>query len=215
MRVAPIGLYLIHRNYSFETIEKIGAETAALTHGHELGYLSAAMLTHIIAKLSKEKECSVLDSIKSAEKTMVEVFKKAEHIQELIAIIEKAIDLSQTNNAEDLDAINQIGGGWVAEEALAIAIYCAIKYENDFEKGVIAAVNHGGDSDSTGAIVGNILGTKLGINGIPHKYIENLELKDIIIELADDLYHDCQMFEYGSFRDEIWVQKYIDHTYSG
>lgn len=214
MRVAPIGLYLIHRNYSFEMIEKIGAETAALTHGHELGYLSAAMLAHIIAKLSKEKDCSCLDAVKEAENTMAEVFQKAEHIQELMEIIEKAIELSQTNKA-DLDAINQIGGGWVAEEALAIAIYCAIKYENDFEKGVLAAVNHGGDSDSTGAIVGNILGTKLGLKGIPQKYIENLELKDIIIEMADDLYNDCQMFEYGTFRDEVWVRKYIDHTYSG
>lgn len=53
------------------------------------------------------------------------------------------------------------------------------------------AVNHGGDSDSTGAITGNILGAYLGLSQIPQKYIDNLELADVIMEIADDLYEDC------------------------
>ena len=46
----------------------------------------------------------------------------------------------------------------MAEETLAIAVYCALKYEQDFDRAVIAAVNHNGDSDSTGAVCGNLLG---------------------------------------------------------
>ena len=37
----------------------------------------------------------------------------------------------------------------MAEEALAIAVFCALAAP-DFESGVLTAVNHGGDSDSTG-----------------------------------------------------------------
>ena len=114
----------------------------------------------------------------------------------------------------DIDAIHMLGEGWVAEETLAIAIYCALKYQNDFKKAVVSAVNHKGDSDSTGAVTGNILGAYLGMSAIPNEYLENLELKNVILELADDLYNDCKISEYSSYRDEVWEKKYIYKTYT-
>lgn len=81
-------------------------------------------------------------------------------------MIDKAIDLAN-EDVDDLEAIRELGQGWVAEETLAIAIYCALKYSNDFDKALIASVNHSGDSDSTGAVTGNILGAYLGLSGIP------------------------------------------------
>ena len=141
------------------------------------------------------------------------MFAPAEHHSEFIGIMEKAIKLSK-EDIDDLDAIRELGEGWVAEETLAIAVYCALKYEKDFDKALIAAVNHSGDSDSTGAVTGNILGAYLGMSAIPQKYLDNLELKDVILEIADDLFNDCKISEYGSYHDEIWEQKYIDKTYT-
>ena len=86
---------------------------------------------------------------------------------------------------------------WFAEETLAIAVYCALKYENDFDRALIAAVNHSGDSDSTGAVTGNLLGARLGLAGIPAKYLEDLELKSVILELAEDL-HQGVPASYGT-----------------
>ena len=63
---------------------------------------------------------------------------------------------------------------------MAIAVYCSLKYSDDFTKAVCSAVNHDGDSDSTGAITGNIMGTLLGESAIPEKYLENLELYELI-----------------------------------
>ena len=126
--------------------------------------------------------------------------------------MDKAIKLSQ-EDLDDLDAIREIGLGWVAEETLAIAVYCALKYSDDFEKAIVASVNHSGDSDSTGSVTGNILGAYLGLSAIPQKFLDNLELKDVITEIADDLYNDCQMSEHGSYQDEKWVKKYIDFSY--
>ena len=54
--------------------------------------------------------------------------------------------------------IKMIGEGWVAEEALAISLLCALHYPNDFKKAVTISINHSGDSDSTGAITGNLVG---------------------------------------------------------
>ena len=102
--------------------------------------------------------------------------------------MKNAVKLSE-KNINDLDAIHELGEGWVAEETLAIAVYCALKYEDDFEKAIIVSVNHNGDSDSTGAVAGNIIGAYLGMNAIPEKFLTNLELKDVIIEMAEDLYY--------------------------
>ena len=144
--------------------------------------------------------------------TMPAIFPNAKHLDELLALIQKAIDLSP-ENMEDLDAIRQPCEGWVAEGTLAIAVYCALKYSDNFERGVIAAVNHGGDSDSTGAVAGNILGAALGFGAIPQKYLDKLEPKDTILEIAEDLCHDCQISEYGP-RDNLRESKYISMSYS-
>jgi len=97
----------------------------------------------------------------------------------------------------------------VAEETLAIAIYCALKYRDDFSKGVITAVNHNGDSDSTGAITGNIIGAIVGFENIEEKWKKNLELSDVILELADDLCTWATMDEQNKCDDPNWLKKYM------
>lgn len=73
--------------------------------------------------------------------------------------------------------------------------------DNDFEKGIRMAVNHSGDSDSTGSITGNILGALLGFSSIPQRWSSNLELSEEIVQLADDLL--------TSFKDENeWWNRY-------
>mgnify|MGYP002351125536 CR=1 FL=1 len=211
LRVAPIGLYLGGRSVDDTEVDMIGAETAALTHGHDLGFIPAAALVHIINSVS-HSNIALIDAVEKAKSAVANEFSNAKHITDMVNLIDKAIALSK-EEYNDLDAIRELGQGWVAEETLAIAIYCALKYSDDFEKAIIASVNHSGDSDSTGAVTGNILGAYLGRKSIPDKYLEDLELRDTIIELADDLYNDCQMSEYGEYRDPIWIQKYIEHSY--
>lgn len=101
--------------------------------------------------------------------------------------MEQAIHLS-TSNVDDIESIAELGEGWIAEEALAIGVFCALRYKNDFKEALITAVNHSGDSDSTGSITGNILGAYLGTDCIPEDWISKIELIDEIRELANDLY---------------------------
>jgi len=79
----------------------------------------------------------------------------------------------------------ELGGGWVGEEALAIAVYCCLKYPYNIKKALTAAVNHSGDSDSTGAVAGNILGAYLGMDAIPKDWFDRLELVDVMQEQID------------------------------
>ena len=211
MRVAPIGLY-------FEpspAVDLMGADIAALTHGHALGYLPAAMLVHIISLVSHNSSITLQEAVADARQAMERLFSGEPYLPEFLSLIDRAVALAE-QDIPDIKAIHQLGEGWTGEETLAIAIYCCLKYPADFERAVIAAVNHKGDSDSTGAVVGNILGAYLGLSGIPARFISKLELQDVILELSDDLFHDCCLDGYHepeTGEEKLWYQKYVDMNY--
>ena len=212
MRVAPVGLYFSGRQKTPAQVARIGAEAAAVTHGHPLGWMPAALLSQIIHEVSGRDE-TIRDAALHALDTLEELWPEAKGREYLTALVKKAIDLAEESQT-DLDAIHRLGEGWAGDEALAVAVYCALKYENDFDRCLVAAVNHKGDSDSTGAIAGNILGAKLVLSQIPEKYTANLELKDVILEIADDLWQDCPMGEDDPGNgDPVWTRKYIEMTY--
>ena len=213
MRVAPIGVYFAGKaHWEQEKVDMAGAKAAAVTHGHELGYIPSAALVHIVCQLASAEKPDVFAAVLSSMEAMPKLFPEAGFMRYYLDLMDKAIDLSQ-KDVDDRNAIRQLGECWVAEETLAIAVYCAIKHADSFEDAIVASVNHDGDSDSTGAVTGNILGTALGYTSIPDHYLEKLELRDIIEEISEDLYNDCQMSEYSDYRDPVWESKYIYVNY--
>ena len=144
---------------------------------------------------------------KECRDTIADLFYEDSYLKEMLAIMDKAMELSQ-NECSDIENIHQLGEGWVAEEALAIAIYSCLKHLNSFEDTIVCAVNHDGDSDSTGSIAGNIIGAFLGEKAIPNYYLNNLELKEIISEIADDLSTTIPESEYSN-NNEYWMSKYV------
>ena len=211
MRVAPLALlYRPGENYSggLRELDLEGAQLAAITHGHSLGYMPAAAVTHIISRILTDENPDLKEIVLDARDMMEQLFAGDRHQEELIRIMNLAVELSE-NAADDLENIHALGEGWVAEETLGISLYCALRYKDNFSAGIIASVNHKGDSDSTGAVTGNILGALLGYSAMEEKWKENLELKDVILEMADDLCHGCQMREYSYYYDPAWECKYI------
>lgn len=211
MRVAPIGLYFGESRIPALAVDLMGADAAALTHGHEMGYIPAAMLVHIVRLVSHHEGISLKDAVLDSMTAVERLFADAKTLPAFLDLIGRAVTLAESD-IRDLDAIHQLGKGWVGDEALAIAVYCALKYDDNFDRALIAAVNHNGDSDSTGAITGNILGAYLGLSGIPGKYLDQLELKDELMELADDLYafHPADDPQPDLHK---WNRKYVNVTY--
>lgn len=177
MRIAPIGLGSTPDAAS--DIFKLGAAVAGLTHGHPTACLSAAFLAVLISHLVDGAPLS--KAIDAGRRLLVA---ELGH-EETLAAIENAETMA-ANVRADSAAVERLGGGWVAEEALAIALYCVLT-TSTFEDAVVLAVNHGGDSDSTGAIAGNIAGALYGISAIPARWLKRLELRDEIVSVADDL----------------------------
>ena len=206
MRVAPVGLfYCGSAETPIEESDRIAAEAAALTHGHPLGWLSAAALAHIVRRLA-EGEPSVRAAAAEAAEALGALYPETPETAAMRGLLYDALRLAEKEVAA-LDAVHALGEGWVGEEALAVAVYCAVKFENDPAAALTAAVTHGGDSDSTGAIAGNILGAKCGLAGLPAHLREGLELWDLLLEVADDL---CAG---GEAPAELRRRKYLDATY--
>lgn len=176
MRVAPAGL-------SFPPGQAFqhGVSFAAITHGHASGYLPAGVLADLIACLLEGASLH-----EALERSVAELRHWPGH-EETLACVEQAIELSDSS-VPHAEAIQRLGGGWVGEEALAIALYCALSCSQDWETAVLTAVNHSGDSDSTGCITGAILGALHGAGALPQSWIAQLESAAGIRAVADDLY---------------------------
>ena len=144
-------------------------------------------LPHIVSLLSRDEASSVREAATQALNTLPEAFPNAHYLGQLQELLRYTLRLADSD-MPDLEAIHALGEGWVAEEALAIGLLCSLRHEDDFAGAITSAVNHGGDSDSTGAIAGNIVGAHLGLAGIPQRYLEHLELRDTISKIADDLF---------------------------
>ena|GEM_PF-294415 len=224
MRMAPVGLMAWRKEEGWRNADDaflLGTELAAQTHGHPTGALTGGVLAVLVlalvdgaslqgalavAKALLQKMTTgngIDDSCKGAQA----VCRKKDAHKETLNAIEMAEELAASSMPPH-EAIAKLGQGWVAEEALSISIYCALVARN-FREGVILAVNHTGDSDSTGSITGNLLGAMYGVKAIPSTWLEPLELREVITELAEDLYawRDWDIGEYSKneeLNERIW-----------
>lgn len=238
MRVAPLALlsvgYLVRgeRFYSVDEMDKAGAETARVTHKHPLGFLPAAMLTHLLYKLvpmsvetvREEFEQLVEDTIEALDNIYKGEFEEDKRY--LAELTRKVLALAG-NGRSDADNIRSLGEGWTGEEAWGIALYCAMRHADSVEDAIMAAVNHDGDSDSTGSICGNIMGAIHGYEAIKRQRLfcpqgkeleQTLELSNIILTIADDLYTSCIISEYDpidTLEKRQWYERYCEMKPAG
>jgi ADP-ribosylglycohydrolase len=173
MRMAPVGVLGAQ---AFD----LGCEFAAITHGHPTGSLASGAFALTIAELLAGR--TLADAVHVTRTALVEHPQSGETVEAL----DVALALAASGTTPTPEAIETLGGGWVAEEALAIGVYCAL-VAPDLRAGLLLAVNHSGDSDSTGSITGNLLGAMHGVAALPIDLLEELELADTIERVAEDL----------------------------
>lgn len=210
MRVAPVALWY-KGTTDIEAVDRLGAEAAALTHGHPLAWLPSAALVHMVSRAAFGG-CDADDGLFSlyadCRATLARIYADVGYTRGFLEYLDEAAALAR-NDADDAENIRALGEGWVGDEAFGIALYCCLRHQSDFSAAMIAAVNHSGDSDSTGAVAGNLLGAWLGYEAIAPEWLEKLELRDTMLTLADDLSRDCALA--GVADDPIWQKRYVRH----
>ena len=187
MRAAPVGLFGASLRRTDVQTFVLGCDIAGLTHGHPTGQLTAGLLAVLVAALATARPWD--EAVARGTAQLV----TAEHHDETSGLLAKALDAAQREPFSHARLMT-LGEGWVAEEALAIGVYCAASAvlassldESAVRDALLLAVNHGGDSDSTGSIAGNLLGALVGDDGLPAAWRAKVELTDVIDEVAEDL----------------------------
>ncbi|MBD5295109.1 MAG: ADP-ribosylglycohydrolase family protein [Bacteroides sp.] len=212
MRVAPIGIFnAVHRHiYDYSDTARIAGGAAEITHKHMASTFSSALLATIVMNCISDESVDSMQFyfIITGGLIMMKEYYPG-HDKEwskFDSLIRRALDFGKSDCPEE-EAILELGQGWIAEEAIAIAIFCVMRHIDNFEKCIVSAVNHDGDSDSTGAIAGNIIGAILGYAAIPAYFKDNLEIEPILVSVADDLCADVKIREVNLRIGE----RYIEH----
>ena len=211
MRSAPFGLI---PHIPAEAVCKLSGDAAALTHGHPSARQSAAAFSLLIHSLVQGGTLqtaarTAAEHVRSDPEAVPELRERLDAALRLAgetpangsAVDETAADGAAAPGPAALlgpeDLVRELGEGWVAEEALAVGLYAVLATARGdhgplppvehFKAAVAVAVNHSGDSDSTGSIAGNILGAYYGEACLPADWLEALEAPEVIRGMADQL----------------------------
>ena len=169
MRSAPMGLI---ESWTPRQAFDMGCRIAAMTHGHPSGYLSAGALSCLVRLLLDGEQ--LRDAVGQTLPLLGESFEGEETIVALL----KVLELLQLEIGAS-ECVAKLGEGWVGEEALAIGVYAALK-ASSFQDALVISANHEGDSDSTASIAGQLFGAWHGVECIPEKWIEKLDIREIM-----------------------------------
>ncbi|MBA8827042.1 ADP-ribosylglycohydrolase [Saccharopolyspora lacisalsi] len=194
MRAAPVAVW---SNDPAEVFHA-AAGTAALTHGHPSGYLSAGVLATIVHQLIRS--VSLSDSVRMVRELLI----RWRGHEEQLRAMDTATRLAERGVLTPEEITAEIGEGRIGEEALAIGLYAVLATDN-LRDAMLLSVNHSGDSDSTGIVCGNIAGAVHGMRGIPHDWPSVLELHDVIEALSRDALAE---FSPEPPTDAAWTRRY-------
>jgi len=180
MRTAPIGLVFEPKRAFL-----MGRAAASITHKHPDGYNPAGCLSMLVSLLIRQPNIPLREHVSA----VLDVVKKEAPESHTVVCLEKALSLSHNDDEWfDYKNIVAIGEGWTGDEAFGIGVYAALATDS-LEKSIVMAANHGGDTDSTAAIAGNIAGARDGIGAVPERWLRELELKNILEEISEELYN--------------------------
>jgi len=178
MRVAAVGYVYQHDTGRLQTVARA---QGVLTHRHPTAD-AACMAAAYLVKLA-------LDGVEPAEYPRRILKFTGGYAPEFDAAIERVEAALDWPDAEA--ALNTIGptrgGGWIAEEAVAMALYCVLRHPDDYVAAVRLGANITGDSDSVASIAGGILGARLGTAALPGDWLERLENRAGLVDVADRL----------------------------
>ncbi|NVM94005.1 ADP-ribosylglycohydrolase family protein [Arthrobacter wenxiniae] len=195
MRSAPYGLI---PNVPTEAVYKMSSDAASLTHGHPAARQSSGAFSWLIHALA----VGGLGLREAAASAQARAVAEPGADAALLARLDAALALSvpgglAAHDGEPLSGgqlTDALGLGWVAEEALAVGLYAvlataprAVSAVEHFLAAMRLAVNHDGDSDSTGSIAGNILGALYGEAALPGAWLQLGEDPQLIRHLGTEL----------------------------
>lgn len=205
-----VGLFYHPDRMKQPELDRLGAETVALTHGDPLAFLSGAALAHMISRSLYQPQLPLRQLTLEAVQMLNTQFAHQYPAQctELTTLLRLAVSMESDVSLATWDVMEKLHCESAAQ-VLAGAIYACMAGGEEFDSSMIIAVNHSGRSAAVGAIAGALLGLRQGEVSLPDFYLECLEPADTLRELADDLWTGCPMELGNRLFDADWDHKYV------
>ena len=174
IRTAPIGLYYYRDR---RRLIEIAGRSSVITHGHPCAVAGAVAnaLAAAMALQDAAPEAFVPTLIEATRDISSEFGEKIGQVPEALSM------------APD-GAFDVLGDAWVAEEAIACALYCFLRSPRDYTATVLTAANCSGDSDSVACIAGGISGAYNGLAAIPERWRTRVENAEALLETGTALW---------------------------
>ncbi len=201
MRVAPIGLYYW---WNPAQLRRVARASALVTHAHPTALVAAEATALCVSwAIQGIPPSQYMDRIRQEHSNSVnlwdaplgECWKRAGFSRpgdylgagwaEVLATLDRVPGALRQDGSDICEAV---GGGWVANEALACALVCVLKSPQDYGNTIRAAANTSGDSDSIASIAGAISGALLGSKAIPRVWKRKIENRQSLTQLSKQLY---------------------------
>lgn len=204
MTGAAAALFFDPERLSRKEIHRLGAEAAALTHGDPAAFLSSAAMAHILSRIlfDGEEDMTLLtwEAGQMLRSRFGREYHQARRVREKL---KEARNLARSRRIGREEALKRLGCER-AEEVLASSMYCAMTDRDLPETMELAARCMGRGAAAAGAV----LGARHGEEAIPEQWLEELECRSILSELASDMFRGCPMTKGDKVFDIEWDEKY-------
>jgi ADP-ribosyl-[dinitrogen reductase] hydrolase len=151
-----------------ETLIQVSKQSSAITHYDPRCTYGCAVLNCTIAGYLREDDHPFEDALAHVESDAPE---------ELVETLRLVPDLVDNNHLDN--------SGYVVH-TLQTGLYDALTASSP-EDAIVAAVNRGGDTDTLGAVTGAIAGARFGAQGLPDRWLEELDYDEDLALLAKAL----------------------------
>lgn len=177
VRAAPSGILAVGVPLGESPAEAyhLGCEVAAITEGHPNGVHPAGVLAALVHVMVAG--AGIRDAIDQCRLLAP---------MRLQREIDAAVRLGSGGPPDPETLSAELGAGSTGDEAISIALACAVGARS-FEEGIVASTNHGGETASTGAICGNLLGALYGNGAVPARIVASIDSIDLVEAVALDV----------------------------
>ncbi|MEO3924712.1 ADP-ribosylglycohydrolase family protein [Micromonosporaceae bacterium B7E4] len=194
MRVTPVGLV---PGYDLETLAGVAQLQAGLTHGHPTGLAASELTAYAVRVLRDGAALTELPGLLRERAVRQRTVYRADWLGDLwqrpavddpVTFIARgwdeclgvldALDAALALPDYGTDPCAATGAGWIAEEALATALYCAIRHADDPVSALARGATTSGDSDSIACLAGAFVGAAYGMAGWPADWPDRIEYAD-------------------------------------
>ncbi len=177
MRIAPLGV--LYRES--EDLRDLAERSARITHTHPLGIDGAAVMAWAVGQLAKYDAKDKFPF--AAFCTGLVRFAQTKELRLKLAQVVELI----ARKAPPREAATTLSLSQSVHESLPFSLYAFLRHRNSYKDCVYTAVLQGGDEDTLGSMAGALSGTYLGAGSIPKDWLQRIENKELLEDLAKRL----------------------------